>query len=340
MSLPLVSALTGADVLVAVPLFLAATAVVAGVAPRLTTTVEKLARRTSFGSSLAGSVLLGASTSLPGIIVTVVATLRGDVVLAAANAVGGVVAQTSFLAVADLTQRRGDLFRNAVSPKALTQLGFLLVLLAVPLFAIAGWPAATVGRVHVASGALVVIYVVGLWVARHEPAKEGTSDGNDDSSAPLWHLWAAYAAYVLAVGAAGFVIGTTISPISQSLGLTSVAAGALLTAGATSSPELITAVTAARRRKLSLAVGDIVGGNTFDVLFLAVADVALAASLYGRLGSDVVLLLAIAILLNALLLLGLVRRRGKDSVSPESWVIIAAYVALAVLLLTAPPGGG
>lgn len=94
-----------------------------------------------------------------------------------------------------------------------------------------------------------------------------------------------------------------------------------------------------RRGKLALAVGDIVGGNTFDILFLAVADVALVASLYSKLGNDVVLLIAIAILLNALLLLGFVRRRGTDTVSPESLVVIAAYVALAVLLVTAPPGG-
>lgn len=113
-----------------------------------------------------------------------------------------------------------------------------------------------------------------------------------------------------------------------------MAAGALLTAVATSSPELITTATAARCGKLALAVGD--SGNTFEILFLAVADVALAASLYSKLGNDLVLLIAIAILLNALLLLGLVRRRGTDTVSPESLVIIAAYVALAVLLITAP----
>lgn len=331
------SILTRADVVLAAPLFLVASAVVVMVAPRLTATVGVIAQRTTFGSSLAGSVLLGASTSLPGIVVTAVAALRGDVALAAANAVGGVVAQTTFLSVADLAQRRDDLFRNAASAKALTQLGLLLALLSVPLFAITGWPDATIGRVHPASLILVAVYIGGVWTARKRPAEEETAAHDEaPSDEPLWRVWSAYALYVVLVGIAGVVIGTTISPIASALGLTSLAAGALITAAATSSPELVTAVTAARRGQLDLAVGDIVGGNTFDVLFLAVADVVVAMSLYRQLGNDAILLIAAAILLNAILLFGAARRNPR-SFSPESVLMLLVYLTLAVALVTQPP---
>ena len=50
--------------------------------------------------------------------------------------------------------------------------------------------------------------------------------------------------------------------------------GGLFTSVVTSLPELVTVLAAVRVGALTLAVGDIVGGNTFDVLFLAAADLA------------------------------------------------------------------
>lgn len=360
--MPIVSFLTSAGLGLAVPLFLVATVMVAFFAPRLTKVVDALAARTTLGRSLAGSILLGASTSLPGIVVTTVAALRGDAALAAANAIGGIVAQTTFLGVADAAQRREALFRKTASPKALVQLGVLLMLLAVPLFAISGWPTASMGPVHPASLALVAVYVVGIWVARRTPEKQEDEDEEDQQGDDQQHddkrgddqpdndqqsgeiskarLWGLYAVYVILIGVAGFIISTTIDPIAGALGLSSVAAGALITALATSSPELITAITAARRRQLHLAVGDIVGGNSFDVLFLAVADLAFMGAFYQQIGSSTVLLLAAAVLLNALVLLGFARRRPSHPVNPESIVILALYVALAVLLLIGSPSGG
>lgn len=329
--------MTDASVAVALPLFAFAAAVVAIVAPRLTHTVDTLSSRTRFGQTLAGAVLLGASTSVPGIVVTVVAALRGDVALAAANAVGGVAAQTVFLSVADVVQRRDDLFRKAVSAKTLANVGILFTLLTIPLFATTGWPAAAVGRVHPASPLLVIVYVAGLWITRKEPTGED-GDNNTHSDAPTSTFWGKYVAYLVTVGVAGFLLATTVSPLSEAIGLSAVAAGALLTALATSSPELITALTAARHDRLHLAVGDIVGGNTFDVLFLAAADLAVASSLYTQMGSAFVLLVASAMLFNAIVLLAFVRPGPVRRLSPESLLMLTIYGILAFLLVAAPPG--
>ena len=48
----------------------------------------------------------------------------------------------------------------------------------------------------------------------------------------------------------------------------------LMTAVATSLPELVTTLAAVRRGAAQLAVGGIIGGNAFDVLFLSASDVA------------------------------------------------------------------
>jgi cation:H+ antiporter len=50
--------------------------------------------------------------------------------------------------------------------------------------------------------------------------------------------------------------------------------GGLFTAVSTSLPELVTSVAAVQQGALTLAVGGIIGGNSFDVMFVAFADIA------------------------------------------------------------------
>jgi cation:H+ antiporter len=60
-------------------------------------------------------VLVGAVTSLPGLVTSVVGAADGDASFAVSNSLGGIAAQTSFLALADLTYRRANLEHAAAS---------------------------------------------------------------------------------------------------------------------------------------------------------------------------------------------------------------------------------
>ena len=71
-----------------------------------------------------------------------------------------------------------------------------------------------------------------------------------------------------ALGVAGWGIAKTGAVIAEGAGISQSVVGALFTAVVTSLPELITTVAAVRRGAVTLAVGGIIGGNTFDVLFL------------------------------------------------------------------------
>ncbi|MDZ7725645.1 MAG: hypothetical protein U5R06_23180 [candidate division KSB1 bacterium] len=78
-------------------------------------------------------------------------------------------------------------------------------------------------------------------------------------------------------------------------------AGGLFVGIATYLPELVTTVAAVRRRALTLAAGDIVGGNMFDVLFVCAADIAYSrGSLFHAsvVGHREIFLTGIAILLS------------------------------------------
>nr|WP_265507378.1 hypothetical protein [Paracoccus rhizosphaerae] len=75
----------------------------------MTGLAERLAERAGLDEALFASVLLGAVTSLSGIVVSVTAALDGRAWLAFSNSVGGIAAQTVFLALAEMFYRKGNL---------------------------------------------------------------------------------------------------------------------------------------------------------------------------------------------------------------------------------------
>ena len=101
----------------------------------LTRYTARLARRTGLGQAVTGALFLGASTSLSGIITSVTAAAQGHPELAAGNAVGGIAAQTVFLAVADRRYRAANLEHAAASDENMLQGALLIALLAGTLLA-------------------------------------------------------------------------------------------------------------------------------------------------------------------------------------------------------------
>ena len=94
---------------IAIIVFLAATFVVTLAGIRIISTADRLADRTGLGEAVFGGVLLGASTSLSGIVTSLTAASAGLASLAVSNAVGGIAAQTAFLVIADLIYKRVNL---------------------------------------------------------------------------------------------------------------------------------------------------------------------------------------------------------------------------------------
>ena len=87
---------------------------------------------------------------------------------------------------------------------------------------------------------------------------------------------------------------------------------------------------------LTLAVGDIIGGNSFDVLFLAFSDFAYQdGSIYHATTQDTAFILTINLLMSTVLLLGLLRRKrnGIGNIGFEGFMVLILYV-LAVVVVT------
>ena len=329
--------------------FLVAAAVIAVAGSYLAGVADRLADRTGLGEAVTGALLLGAGTSLPGILTSTVTAYNGYPQMALSNAVGGLAAQTVFLVIADLCHRKANLEHAAASvPNILN--GTLLIALLGLILTAAALPEFTVWAVHPVSPILFGAYLFGLRLSRQihedpgwkpEQTEETQADEPDDdeSGKGVAGLAWRFGGLLLIIGVAGYVIAATGQRLAQLTPLSDSLIGAGLTAVATSLPELVTSIAAVRRGALTLAVGNIIGGNAFDTLFAGAADVAYReGSIYhavdGSMGREERMLVGVTVIMTAVLVAGLVRRQkhGPGGIGFESIGLVLLYVgALAAL---------
>lgn len=321
--------------------FIVAAIVIAAVGSRLAGLADRIADRTGLGEALTGTFFLGVFTSLPGLAAAVMVALMGRPAMAIATAIGGIAVQTTFLAVADIFHRKANLEHAAASVTNMVQAAGLVLLLAILLLGISG-PDVTLGHVHPVTLLLFIGAAGTVWLAfatRDKPmwsprrtrhtVEDKPARGSQRENLPL--LLADFTVTALVVIAAGILAAVTTEGMVDQTGMSETVAGGLFLAVTTSLPELITTISAVRRGALTLAVSDIVGGNFFDVMFVCFADlVFLGGSLYHGegVGQREIFLVAFAILLNILLLLGLLfrQRRGFGNIGFESLLIVLLYV--------------
>lgn len=99
-------------------------------------------------------------------------------------------------------------------------------------------------------------------------AKNGSGDEEEGEILPLWKQL-----LMLVVGIVCIVFGSDLTVdnatmIAESLGMDDRLIGLTIVAFGTSLPELVTSVTAAKKGKADIAIGNIVGSNIFNILFV------------------------------------------------------------------------
>lgn len=324
-----------------VAVFLVAAGAIAWVGTKLAAFGDRLADRTGLGEAVTGTLFLGLTTALPGLAASIAAALDGHPALAISNAVGGIAIQTTFLAVADVAHAKANLEHAAASVTNMIQTAILVFLLGLVLLGLSG-PDFTVGHVNPITPMLFLAAGYGFWLVyrsarmpmwKPERTSATVEDVPEESHLreSLGKLLAEFVTAAMIVTACGAAVAHTTGNIAETTGINETVAGGLLSAVATSLPELVTTVAAVRRGALTLAVGDIVGGNFFDILFVFAADLVYTpGSVYhaAGVGQREEFLTGLALLLNVTLLVGLLyrQRAGPANIGFESIVILVLYV--------------
>ncbi|SDG53617.1 cation:H+ antiporter [Limimonas halophila] len=261
-----------------------------------------VARQLGLSPLLIGLTLVGFGTSLPELVTSVQAARVGAPGIAVGNVVGSNIA--NLLLIGGLAAVVTPI---AVARTALWRDGG--VMLAASL-ACAGVLAT--GVVTRWMGALLVLALVAYLIAAYRHERRAGPTAAHDAAADLpaaraipHRLLAGVA--LAALGLAGVVAGadllvTGAVAVARGAGLSEAAIGLTLVALGTSLPELAVSTIAAARGHTDVAVGNILGSNTFNLLGIlgvtgAIAPIAVPASV-ARL--DVWLMLGVSALFLAL----------------------------------------
>lgn len=320
-------------------LFLLLSLIILTVGVYLTNIADRLADKTGLGEALMGGMLLGGCTSLSGTVTSVTAAGHGHTDLAISNALGGIALQTFFLVIADFLYRKSNLEHAAASSTNIMQGLLLIFLLSLPLLSMALDDFAFLG-VHPISFLIFISYVGGLYFINHEKAekmwfprttkltlKDIPHEKKDSQGAKA--LWPKFFILALIMGLCGHYLEYSGLRLSEKFNINHFLLGSLFTALVTSLPELVTTVSAVRRNAITLAMGGVIGGNTFDVLFLVFSDIAYQEGpLYHQFTSQHFGLIALNLLMTSVLVFGLIKRERSGPANIGLETIIMALIFL------------
>ena len=208
-----------------------------------------------------GLTIVAIGTSLPEAAVSISAALKGSADITIGNVVGSNI--LNILIILGLT----SVIRAVPVQKSKVKYEIPFVIVVTALLALLGLFDNTVGRLDgILLWALMGVYMVYLL----KMAKAGTAseENAEKKKMPVWKLL-----LMVVAGAVMIVLGSDVSvdaatALATAFGMSERFIGLTIVALGTSLPELVTSVTAAVKGKSDIAMGNIVGSNIFNILFV------------------------------------------------------------------------
>lgn len=224
---------------------------------------SKIADKFGIPQIVIGLTIVAMGTSLPEAAVSISAALKGNADITIGNVVGSNI--MNVLVILGLTSviHAVAVKKNTIRYEMPFTIGITVLL------AVLGLTDNTVGRVDgVILWVFMIVYLLYLlWVSKTDKDAVEEAPENDKLNA-LWKM-----ILMVLVGSGMIVLGSDISvdaatEIAMSFGMSERLVGLTIVALGTSLPELVTSCTAAIKGKADIAVGNIVGSNIFNILFV------------------------------------------------------------------------
>lgn len=226
-----------------------------------------LSLRWGIPKMIVGATIVSLGTTLPEATVSVMAAINGNPDLALGNAIGSIIADTGLIiGIAALV---GNLVidKKTIHTQGPIQLwaGILLALVSLPFFSRGSEGRITQWMGFVFIGLLIIYLVVTILSTKKSNNKSSTDiEDNSNVFIQLIKLILGIALVILS----SKVLIPSVEIVALRIGIPQSIIASTLVAFGTSLPELITAITAVRRGHGELAVGNIIGADILNVLFV------------------------------------------------------------------------
>jgi cation:H+ antiporter len=245
--------------------------------------VVDLAERTGVPKIVIGATVVSLGTTLPEAFVSVMAAFLGNPGLALGNGVGSIIADTGLIFGLTCLLVAVPVNRFILNRTGWVQLGsaaLLVGIAVVVLLTTANGEARVLGRWV---GVLFLVLLAGYMYLTYRWSRQGPAAMVEDEvagmpSTSLPVAWTMIVGGLVMIIAGARVLVPAASEIATRAGVPEDVIAATLVAFGTSLPELMTAISAIRRGHPEITVGNIVGADVLNVLFV-IGAAAIAAPL-------------------------------------------------------------
>ncbi|MBE6531453.1 MAG: calcium/sodium antiporter [Ruminococcaceae bacterium] len=218
------------------------------------------AEATGIPKFVVGATIVSFATTLPEMLVSVRAAMNGSAQLAIGNAVGSVTANTTLIMGVSLVAMAGVIGRKEFSLK-----GGLLLAAIVGLTVLSLSGALPVWSAYIL-WAIFLVFMISNLIEGKKGAAEETVDAYEKKVLPSKILFFVLGTACIVFGAEFLV--SSGKTLAAGFGVSEAIIGFTVIALGTSLPELVTTLTAIRKKENSLSVGNIIGANIIDATLI------------------------------------------------------------------------
>jgi cation:H+ antiporter len=240
--------------------------------------VVHLARRTGLPRIVIGATIVSLGTTMPEAVVSVMAAWMGNPGLALGNGVGSIIADTGLIFGLTCLLTRVPVNRFILNRTGWVQVGSatLLVVISVAALAITGGEPILQRWVGIFFLVLLAcyMYITYLWARQGADVAAGGEEEDNSEIVGLAKCWLMLVGGLFLVVAAARLLVPSAAEIAYRMGVPDDVIAATMVALGTSLPELMTAITSVRKGHPEIMVGNVVGADVLNCLFVIGAAAA------------------------------------------------------------------
>lgn len=272
---------------------------------------------------IVGATIVSLATTLPEMIVSVMAAVEGKVDMAVGNAVGSVTANTALIFAIAVLFMTVELTRRQYLTKSVILIASSAVVLLASL----------TGQFQF-WGTIVLFLLFFAFI--FENVKQAKLEMHDAEKPEFSGKELAKNIAMFVFGAAGIVVGSRLlvdsgSAIAVYLGVPESIIAVTLVAVGTSLPELVTTITSIIKKQSSLSAGNIIGANIIDLcLILPLCDLVSAEKLPIS-HQSIVLDMPVCLLVVVTCVLPMLLRQKSSKV--QGAVLLVLYIGYLIVLI-------
>ena len=272
---------------------------------------------------IVGDTIVSLATTLPEMIVSVMAAVEGKVDMAVGNAVGSVTANTALIFAIAVLFMTVELTRRQYLTKSVILIASSAVVLLASL----------TGQFQF-WGTIVLFLLFFAFI--FENVKQAKLEMHDAEKPEFSGKELAKNIAMFVFGAAGIVVGSRLlvdsgSAIAAYLGVPESIIAVTLVAVGTSLPELVTTITSIIKKQSSLSAGNIIGANIIDLcLILPLCDLVSAEKLPIS-HQSIVLDMPACLLVVVTCVLPMLLRQKSSKV--QGAVLLVLYIGYLIVLI-------